>query len=364
MKTVGEVRVWLKENLKSAFTADELPEILFLVLHFVTRLSRTQLHAFPEKELTEDQIEMLLLSVKKLQNGMPVQYALGETEFFGLRFEVDPSVLIPRPETEELVSWVLELKGNTSGDERSGERAEGEGLKGEGEKGKGERGKEERGTGKGGKGKGGKEERRKEVAENAEGGTGNAELATGNRQLVTVHRQPATEKTILDIGTGSGCIPIAIKKNWPEAAVFALDISAEALQTARRNALLNQVEVGFFQQDMLNFYPIKEARQYSIIVSNPPYVTPSEKKPMQANVLDFEPHLALFVPETDPLLFYRAIANFASLMLEKNGLLFLEVNENFGQETVKLLQEKGFSPIELKKDFRGKDRMVKAVKNW
>ncbi len=359
MKTVGEVRVWLKENLKSAFTADELPEILFLVLHFVTRLSRTQLHAFPEKELTEDQIEMLLLSVKKLQSGMPVQYALGETEFFGLRFEVDPSVLIPRPETEELVSWVLELKGNTSGDERSGERAEGEGLKGVGEKGKGERGKEERGKGKGGKG-----ERRKGVAENTEGGRRNLESATGHRQLVTVHRPPATGKTILDIGTGSGCIPIAIKKNWPEAAVFALDISAEALQTARRNALLNQVEVGFFQQDMLNFHPVKEARQYSIIVSNPPYVTPSEKKPMQANVLDFEPHLALFVPETDPLLFYRAIAHFASFVLEKNGLLFLEVNENFGQETVKLLQEKDFTKIESRKDFRGKDRMIKAVKNW
>jgi len=351
MKTVGEVRVWLKENLKSAFTADELPEILFLVLHFITRLSQAQLHAFPEKELTEDQIEMLLLSVKKLQSGMPVQYALGETEFFGLRFEVDPSVLIPRPETEELVSWVLE-------------EVKGEGEKGKGERGKEERGKEERGKEERGKGKGGKEERRKEVAENAEGGTGNAELATGHRQLVTVHRQPATEKTILDIGTGSGCIPIAIKKNWPEAEVFALDISAEALQTARRNALLNQVEVDFFQQDMLNFYPIKEARQYSVIVSNPPYIMPSEKKLMQVNVLDFEPYQALFVPETDPLLFYRAIAHFASFMLKKNGLLFLEINENFGQETVKLLQEKGFSPIELKKDFRGKDRMVKAVKNW
>jgi len=317
MKTVGEVRVWLKENLKSAFTADELPEILFLVLHFITQLSRTQLHAFPEKELTEDQIEMLLLSVKKLQSGMPVQYALGETEFFGLRFEVDPSVLIPRPETEELVSWVLE--------EVKGEREKGKGGKVEGE-----RKKEERGAWNGGS-----------AVDNC---------------------PPATEKKILDIGTGSGCIPIAIKKNWPEAEVFALDISAEALQTARRNALLNQVEVDFFQQDMLNFYPIKGARQYSVIVSNPPYVTSSEKKLMQANVLDFEPHQALFVPETDPLLFYRAIAHFASFVLEKNGLLFLEVNENFGQETVKLLQEKGFIKIESRKDFWGKDRMVRAMK--
>jgi len=292
MKTVGEARIWLKEKLKDIYAEDELAEILFLAINFITGLSRTQLHIFAEKELTEDQIQMLLLSAKKLQTRMPVQYALGETEFFGLKFEVNPSVLIPRPETEELVAWVLEEK-------EKGERL--------------------------------KDERRK------------------------VDR-------ILDIGTGSGCIPITIKKNWPEAEVFGLDISAEALETAKKNALLNEVEVKFLHQDMLNFYPIKEALRYSIIVSNPPYITPSEQELMHHNVLGFEPHQALFVPENDPLLFYRAVADYASFMLENNGLLFFEINEKYGQETIVILQQKGFTEIALRKDFRGKDRMIKATK--
>lgn len=316
MKTVGEARVWLKENLKSVYAEEELQEILFLILNFLTKLTKTQLHIFPEKELTEAQIRMLLLSVKKLQTGMPIQYVLGETQFFGLKLNVNPSVLIPRPETEELVAWVLEEKG--------------------------------------------KGERRAESGKKRERKAGNGDLAINNQKLITDSLQPIS---ILDIGTGSGCIPIAIKKNWPEAAVFALDISAEALQTAQANALLNQVEVNFFQQDILDFNAVKEARQYSIIVSNPPYITSAEQQSMQINVLDYEPHQALFVPKNDPLLFYKVIAGHASFMLQKNGMLFLEINENFGQETVALLQEKGFAKIELRKDFRGKDRMVKAVKS-
>ncbi|MVN20840.1 peptide chain release factor N(5)-glutamine methyltransferase [Mucilaginibacter arboris] len=293
MKTVGEARIWLKENLKVIYAEEELPGIMFLSMNFITGLSQTQLHAFPEKELTGNQIQMLLLTAKKLQTGMPVQYALGETDFFGLKFEVNPSVLIPRPETEELVAWVLEERKSLSGDERSGER---------------------------------KDER------------------------------------ILDIGTGSGCISVAIKKKWAEAEVYGLDISAEALQTAKRNALLNGVEVKFLKQDILNFKPVKEALQYSIIVSNPPYITPAEQEEMHNNVLGFEPHTALFVPEKDPLIFYRAIAAYASFSLEKNGLLFFEINEKYGQETTELLRQKGFVNIELRKDFRGKDRMIKAEK--
>lgn len=298
MKTVGEARIWLKGKIKNSYAEEELNGIVFLTLNFITGLSQTQLHAFPETQLSEAQIQMLLLSAKKLQTGMPVQYVLGETEFFGLKLKVNPSVLIPRPETEELVSWVLEEK------EVKGERLEGEGLKAESLK----------------------------------------------------------PKAILDIGTGSGCIPIAIKKNWLEAEVFGLDISAEALQTAQKNALLNQVEVQFFQQDILNFIPIKEALPYSIIVSNPPYITPNEQKQMHQNVLDFEPQQALFVPENDPLLFYSAIAAYASFMLEKNGLLFFEVNEKYGQQVVDLLIAHGFAGVELRKDLSGKNRMVKARK--
>ncbi len=309
MKTVGEAQFWLKENLKTIYAEDELPDILFLVMNFITGLSKTQLHVFPGKELSQTQIRMLLLSTQKLQSGMPVQYVLGETEFFGLKFEVNSSVLIPRPETEELVAWVLEEK--LTGNEVRGKRLEGEQL-------------------------------------------------PADNSYLTPHTSHLT--AILDIGTGSGCIPIAIKKNWPEAIVAGLDISMEALQVAQKNALLNVVEVEFSHQDILNFYPVKEASKYSIIVSNPPYIIPTEQKLMQKNVLNFEPHQALFVPENDPLIFYRKIADFASFMLQKNGLLFLEINEKFGVEITELLQKKGFTNIKLKKDFRGKDRIIKAVK--
>lgn len=291
MKTVSEARIWLKQKLKNIYDADELAEIQFLVLHKITGLSQTQLHVFNEKELTETQIQMLLLSVKKLESKMPVQYVLGEADFFGMKFKVNSAVLIPRPETEELVAWVLETQKNASKD----------------------------------------------------------------------HHE--TTAKILDIGTGSGCIPIAIKKNWPEAEVSGLDIAAEALQIARENALLNQVEVVFFQQDILNFEPIKEASKYNIIISNPPYITPPEKLQMHQNVLAFEPHQALFVPQENPLIFYAAIAGHASFMLQKNGLLFFEINENFGQEMLALLTEKGFINLKLKKDFRGKDRMICAQKH-
>lgn len=287
MKTVGEAKIWLKENLKSVYAADELHQTISLILQFITKLSQTQLHTSPEIMLSEAQKQVLLLIAKKLQTQMPLQYALGETEFLGLNFEVNPAVLIPRPETEELVLWILEHKN-----------------------------------------------------------------------------QFKKEKVIriLDVGTGSGCIPIAVKKNWTQAVVSGFDISEEALQTARKNASINKVEVSFFRQDVLDFKPIKEASTYSIMVSNPPYITPLEQKQMHNNVLDFEPHLALFVPEDDPLLFYRVIADHASFMLEKNGLLFFEINENYGKQVVELLADKNYADVELRKDINGKDRMVKARK--
>jgi release factor glutamine methyltransferase len=285
MKTVGEAKIRLKENLKHVYALDELNQVISLIIHFVTQLSQTQQHIFPETKLTEEQAQKLLLIAQKLQTQMPLQYALGETEFLGLKFEVNPSVLIPRPETEELVLWILK------------EREKG--------------------------------------------------------------WQPVR---ILDIGTGSGCIPVSLKKNWPEAAIFGLDLSEEALQTAQKNALRNQVEVKFFQQDILNFSPVKEASTYSIIISNPPYITAKEQLQMHQNVLDFEPHMALFVPENDPLLFYRVIADHASFMLQKNGLLFFEINASYGKQVVELLKEKDYVDVELRKDMSGKDRMVCARK--
>jgi release factor glutamine methyltransferase len=168
---------------------------------------------------------------------------------------------------------------------------------------------------------------------------------------------------VLDIGTGSGCIAISLKKNLPDARVWAIDISPGALQTARENARLNEVDVNFIQADILN--PINKSQltthNLQLIVSNPPYVTPKDKEHMHINVTNFEPHTALFVPEDDPLLFYQAIADFAVHNLTNNGLLFLEINESYGPETVQLLANKGFKNIELKKDMGDKHRMIKAV---
>ncbi|RWY54219.1 peptide chain release factor N(5)-glutamine methyltransferase [Mucilaginibacter gilvus] len=168
--------------------------------------------------------------------------------------------------------------------------------------------------------------------------------------------------SILDIGTGSGCIAISLKKNLPDAAVTAVDISAEALQTAKQNAVINEVDVEFIEVDVLKVSKSEiENRKFEIIISNPPYVTLHDKTLMHTNVTDFEPHSALFVPEDDPLLFYKAIADFAAEKLITGGLLFFEINEAFGKETVELLADKGFTNIELRKDMSGRDRMVKAT---
>jgi release factor glutamine methyltransferase len=166
---------------------------------------------------------------------------------------------------------------------------------------------------------------------------------------------------MLDIGTGSGCIALALKYHFPEANVSACDISPEALAVARENSLRNKLDVDFFQADILNWNN-REWPFFDVIVSNPPYVTVSEKKQMQRNVLDFEPETALFVGDNNPLLFYRTIAAFASEYLEKGGFLFFEINENFGPETVALLIDHGFREIQLKTDLQGKDRMVAARK--
>jgi release factor glutamine methyltransferase len=168
---------------------------------------------------------------------------------------------------------------------------------------------------------------------------------------------------ILDIGTGSGCIAISLKKNLPEAVISAIDISPRALETAKENAVLNAVDINFIEADILNIQKFEiENSKFEIIISNPPYVTPADKKQMHTNVTDFEPYSALFVPEDDPLLFYKAIADFAMDNLTPGGLLFFEINENLGKETVGLLSDKGFVDIELRKDMSGRDRMVSGSK--
>jgi release factor glutamine methyltransferase len=167
---------------------------------------------------------------------------------------------------------------------------------------------------------------------------------------------------VLDIGTGSGCIALGIKSRNPEVIAEAWDVSDEALKTAKENAETNNLDVKFEKVDILNFEPDeKYTGRYDVIVSNPPYVRESEKELMEKNVLDYEPHLALFVDDSDPLLFYRVIAVIAKKLLKKGGMIFFEINEAFGDETKKLLENYGYSSVEVKKDINGKDRMVKAV---
>ncbi len=286
MITIKDVFEVYRQQINGVYDINETEALTLLVIAEVTGLSRASIKAFPERELTAEQADQIKNILTELKTGKPVQYILGITEFYGLPFKVNSFVLIPRPETEELVEWILS----------SGER-----LKAKGER-----------------------------------------------------------FSILDIGTGSGCIAVSLKKNLSNVDVSAIDISEGALQTAKGNAQLNEVEVNFIHADILNIKPDNVFPKFNIIVSNPPYVTLEDKKQMHTSVTDFEPHTALFVPEHDPLIFYRAIADFALNNLIAEGLLYFEINENLGKQTVALLADKGFKNIELRKDMSGRDRMVKA----
>jgi release factor glutamine methyltransferase len=289
MKNIKAVFTIFKQELADIYDAQETEAITLMVLTEILNGSKATIKAFPENELTLTQQEEANNILTQLKTGKPLQYALGYTEFYGLKFLVNPATLIPRPETEELVQWVLDsVAGN--------------GLRGSG-------------------------------------------------------------LSILDIGTGSGCIAISLKKNLPSAEVSAIDISVDALNTAKENAKLNEVDINFIAADILNPQLLNHsslATRYSLLISNPPYVTLEDKKRMHTNVTDFEPHTALFVPEDDPLIFYKAIADFALANLAENGLLFFEINESLGKETVALLESKGFKDVELRQDMSGRDRMVKT----
>ncbi|MBV8389956.1 MAG: peptide chain release factor N(5)-glutamine methyltransferase [Mucilaginibacter sp.] len=288
MKTVRQVSAEFADQLSTIYDSNEVNSLCMMVLENIVNISSAKIKAFPETEISTSESEAITNILTRLTTGEPIQYILGYAEFYGLTFKVNPSVLIPRPETEELVDWIISSVGRS-------------------------------------------------------------ELAVGK---------------FLDIGTGSGCIPISLKKNLPGAQVSAIDISPEALQTAKENAELNEVNVNFILDNILN--PVNNSlltTHYSLIISNPPYVTLEDKKLMHTNVTDFEPHAALFVPKDDPLIFYKAIAEFASTHLEKGGLLFFEINENYGKQIVEILFSKVFTNIELRKDMSGKDRMVKAQLN-
>jgi len=268
----------------------------------------------PDLRLSESELLTLHFAVKELLRNKPVQYVIGETEFCGMRFFVDENVLIPRPETEELVSllvsWSVSQFEVTSLEFRvdflSSFRPDIE------------------------------------------------------RREMVVEKSPANI-SILDIGTGSGCIAVSVAKLLKNSVVTAVDISGKALEVAKKNAQANGVDVRFILDDILNPQNSELIEnQYDIIVSNPPYVCESEKREMRANVLDYEPATALFVRDEDPLIFYRKILEFAQKALRPNGLVWFEINEKFGKEMKNLCFEKGFKNVEIIKDFRGRERFVRA----
>lgn len=269
-------------ELSNLYPETEIQSFFTILVEFKLHLSRIQLALEHNFELDNDDFDFLQNALLKLKNQIPIQYIVGETAFYGLLFKVDKNVLIPRPETEELVEWILQNHKNSNS------------LK------------------------------------------------------------------ILDVGTGSGCIAISLAKNLPNADVFALDISEEALNVAKNNAAMNQVKVDFILADILKTE--KLATNFDIIVSNPPYVRELEKSQMQQNVLSNEPPIALFVKDENPLLFYDKIAELAKKHLTENGVLYFEINQYLGIETIESLKLKGFKNIELKKDIYGVDRMVKCLK--
>lgn len=272
-----EFKALFFKKLISKIEKNELDEYFFWLIDFHCGLNRMEYILNPNFILNNLQKIKLLKSIELIESEMPIQYVIGETKFMNLRFLVNRNVLIPRPETEELVSWILK-----------------ESLK---------------------------------------------------------------NKTILDIGTGTGCIAISLSKFSKSSKVTAWDLKNNIIQIAKKNAHLNKVEVLFELQDVKS---IKSNKKYDIIVSNPPYICKKDKLKMKNNVLLFEPSAALFVNDDDPLFFYSKILNYAKTNLKKNGKIFFEINENKAKCVKNLLENRGFINIQLKKDFRGKSRMIKA----
>jgi release factor glutamine methyltransferase len=273
----------IQSELQDFYPETEIRSFSYLIIEKLTNLSRTQIFVNKYTAFSEEQRKLAESFIIKLKKNVPIQYILGETEFYGLNFNVNESVLIPRPETEELVEWV-----------------------------------------------------RKENDKNA-------------------------NQNILDIGTGSGCIAISLKNEFKKADIDAFDISDAALEIAKSNSKRNNLVVNFSNVDILNVLDLN--KKWDIIVSNPPYIPENEKDEILPNVLEHEPHLALFVPDYDPLIFYIHIAQFAKKHLTKNGKLYFEIHREAGMKCSNLLVEQGFTNIELRKDISGNDRMIRGIYN-
>ena len=289
MKKVSDILPYFLSNLKEFYPENEIKSFAYITIKYFFDMSKSDTIINSEKKLEDRKIMEIKSTISSLKRYEPIQYVFMETEFYGNSFFSISGSLIPRPETEELVDWII---------------------------------KDNKGT----------------------------------------------KKHYLDIGTGSGCIIISLSKHL-NGSFTGVDVSYDSLRVSVANNDRNETDVYFDKFDILK-HDLPEGKnilddsifyEYDVIVSNPPYVLNSEKEQMSDNVLKWEPHLALFVPDEDPLLFYREIAEKSSKALNPNGLLYFEINEKFGKEIVKLLEDFGFVNIELKKDINDKDRMVKAV---
>ncbi len=292
---IKELKKYFVDSISELYPSEEVQSFFNLLAEKHLEMSRIEIVLNSDTSISEAKITKFNKAIQRLKNFEPIQYIIGETEFYGLPFKVDKNVLIPRPETEELVSWVLESVSVISDIERS----------------------------------------RNELS------------------------------SILDIGTGSGCIPISIASKLPKPNITALDISKKALEVAKQNAKLNKVNINFIEADILNDKAWNlefKNLEFDVIVSNPPYVRELEKEQMKPNVIDHEPATALFVKDEDPLLFYRKIAIFCQQYLKEKGTLFFEINEYLSNGVCEMLTIEGFKNIEVKKDIFNKNRMVKCNK--
>lgn len=283
MITVGKLFDELVTELEELYTQEEAVNIMRIVFQEKLGLSRVDMAMQKSHELDEKSKKLIFQIAEKLVEGQPVQQLIGNVHFLEFRLRLNKNVLIPRPETEELVHWILQENKNLE------------------------------------------------------------------------------EQHVLDVGTGSGCIAIALSRHLPESSVTALDISQPAIELARINSIANNAVVDFNNMDILNEDNWKRLKYYDIIVSNPPYVLESEKAEMHINVLNHEPHLALFVSNEDPLIFYKKIAEMGTRHLTKGGRIYFEINEKMGSEVRKILKQKGYTSTRLKKDIHGKERFIKAV---
>ncbi len=283
IQTIKDIKVYLTNELKGIYPDSEIRALTIIILKTVLKSDKVQNLAFPETLVPQKHVHEILGICRDLKRGKPLQYILGETDFYNLRIKVNSETLIPRPETEELVDLIIKENKNFTG-------------------------------------------------------------------------------TILDAGTGTGCIAIALAVNLPGSNVSGFDISDGAVITAKENARLNNASVNFFRADILNPDP-ELFNVTEIIVSNPPYIAESEKELMAPNVLYYEPGKALFVPDSDPLVFYSAIIKLADTILNPGGRLYFEINEVMGNSIYYILDSEGYSGIIIIKDINGKDRFLKGTKN-